>query len=92
MTGTVNNNCGYSNKTIILGKDVNLSRKRSLLYLLWRMENIFINEGGFSLITGESGRGKSATLRLLEAKLSAHRDIEVGVITHPSASVSDFLS
>ena len=33
MTGTVNNNCGYSNKTIILGKDVNLSRKRSLLYL-----------------------------------------------------------
>jgi type II secretory pathway predicted ATPase ExeA len=38
---------------------------------LWRMENIFINEGGFSLITGESGRGKSATLRLLESKLSA---------------------
>jgi general secretion pathway protein A len=57
---------------------------------LWRMENIFINEGGFSLITGESGRGKSATLRLLESKLSAHRDLEVGVITHPSASVSDF--
>ena len=24
---------------------------------LWRIENIFIKEGGFSLITGESGRG-----------------------------------
>ena len=46
---------------------------------LWRMENIFINEGGFSLITGESGRGKSATLRLLESKLSAHRDLEGGL-------------
>ena len=57
---------------------------------LWRIENIFIKEGGFSLITGESGRGKSATLRILESKLSTHRDIEVGVITHPSASVSDF--
>jgi type II secretory pathway predicted ATPase ExeA len=61
-----------------------------LASFLWRMENIFINEGGFSLITGESGRGKSAALRLLETKLSAHRDLEVGVITHPSASVSDF--
>lgn len=57
---------------------------------LWRIENIFIKEGGFSLITGESGRGKSATLRMLESKLSTYRDIEVGVITHPSASVSDF--
>ena len=39
---------------------------------LWRIENIFIKEGGFSLITGESGRGKSATLRILESKLFVH--------------------
>lgn len=57
---------------------------------LWRIENSFIREGGFALVSGEPGTGKSAALRLLSEKLSIVRDVQVGVITHPSARLSDF--
>lgn len=57
---------------------------------LWRIENSFIREGGFALISGEPGTGKSAALRLLEKKLSSVRDIQVGNITHSSARLADF--
>ena len=56
----------------------------------WRIEHSFVREGGFALLSGEPGTGKSAALRLLEDKLSSLRDIKVGVITHPSARLADF--
>lgn len=55
-----------------------------------RIENHFIRDGGFALISGEPGTGKSVLLRLLAHKLSQQRDIQVGVLTHPSARLSDF--
>ena len=58
--------------------------------LLWRIENNFVREGGFALLSGDPGTGKSAALRLLEEKLSNLRDIKVGVITHASARLADF--
>jgi general secretion pathway protein A len=56
----------------------------------WRIEHSLIPEGGFSLVCGDAGTGKSVSLRLLAEKLSHIRDIQVGVLTHPSARLSDF--
>jgi type II secretory pathway predicted ATPase ExeA len=56
----------------------------------WRIENNFIREGGFALVSGDPGTGKSAALRLLADKLNQVRDVQVGVLTHSSARLSDF--
>lgn len=54
----------------------------------WRIENQ-VAEGGFALVTGEPGAGKSAVLRIIAERLAALRDMTVGVLTRP-ASVNDF--
>lgn len=56
----------------------------------WRIENSLIKEGGFALVNGDPGTGKSVTLRLLAERLSHMRDVQVGSLTHPSARLSDF--
>jgi type II secretory pathway predicted ATPase ExeA len=56
----------------------------------WRVEHTLIREGGFALIGGEPGTGKSVALRLLAHHLKGLRDIGVGVITLPSARMADF--
>ena len=56
----------------------------------WRVENSLIREGGFALISGDPGTGKSAALRLLAERLAHVRDVQVGVIQHPSAKLADF--
>lgn len=56
----------------------------------WRVEHSLIREGGFALISGEPGTGKSVTLRLLANRLKDMRDVHVGVIQHPSGRLSDF--
>ena len=56
----------------------------------WRVEQILLREGGFALVSGDPGLGKSATLRLLEARLARGGDAKLGVLTHASASVSSF--
>lgn len=55
----------------------------------WRVENL-AREGGFALVTGAPGIGKSVALRLLVERLSQIRDVKIGVMTKPHASVSDF--
>jgi len=55
----------------------------------WRVEQL-VQEGGFALITGESGTGKSVTLRIVAARLAAVRDVVVGVIERPHSKGSDF--
>lgn len=47
-------------------------------------------DGGFVMITGEPGTGKSVALRLLAQKLRALRDVTVGTIDHPQSRLSDF--
>jgi type II secretory pathway predicted ATPase ExeA len=47
-------------------------------------------EGGFALVTGEPGTGKSATLRILADHLAGQRDIKVCMISRPQANIADF--
>jgi len=56
---------------------------------LFRMENL-AQEGGFALVTGEPGAGKSATLRILSDHLGKMRDLKVGVLTRPQCNMADF--
>jgi type II secretory pathway predicted ATPase ExeA len=56
----------------------------------WRIENSLIHEGGFALITGEPGTGKSVALRLLDDRLASLRDVTVGALTHPQSNLADF--
>jgi len=56
----------------------------------WRIEHSLIREGGFALISGEPGTGKSVTLRLLANRLKDIRDVHVGVIQHASGRLGDF--
>jgi general secretion pathway protein A len=55
----------------------------------WRIEQQ-VGEGGFALAMGEAGTGKSATLRLLAERLGNLREVTVGILTRPQASLSDF--
>lgn len=49
-----------------------------------------VGDGGFVMVTGEPGSGKSVALRLLAERLRALRDVVVGTIDHPQSRVSDF--
>jgi general secretion pathway protein A len=55
----------------------------------WRVEQL-VQEGGFALICGDSGTGKSVALRLVAARLSALRDVTVGVLERPQSNLNDF--
>ena len=46
--------------------------------------------GGFALISGESGTGKSVALRIVAQRLAALRDVTVGVLERPQSKMPDF--
>lgn len=54
-----------------------------------RLEQL-VQEGGFALVTGESGTGKSVALRIVARRLSGLRDVVVGVIERPQSKSTDF--
>jgi type II secretory pathway predicted ATPase ExeA len=49
-----------------------------------------VGDGGFVMITGDPGSGKSVALRLLAKRLRGLRDVVVGTVDHPQSQVSDF--
>ena len=55
----------------------------------YRVETLTL-DGGFALITGESGLGKSANLRALYDRLSKTPEISVGDIMRPQSGPADF--
>jgi len=57
---------------------------------IWRIENNHVQEGGFALIVGEPGTGKSCLLRLLSKKLNTIQGLSVGTFVHPQSSIRDF--
>lgn len=56
----------------------------------WRIEQAHLREGGFALIHGDAGCGKSVVLRVLAERLARLADLSVGVLLHPQSNLSDF--
>lgn len=54
-----------------------------------RVESL-VGQGGFALITGEPGLGKSKILQLLARRLEQFDEVTVGIIERPQSSLSDF--
>jgi type II secretory pathway predicted ATPase ExeA len=50
----------------------------------------YLPEGGFVMLTGAPGQGKSVALRLLETRLSRLRDVLVRSLTYPKCRLGDF--
>lgn len=55
----------------------------------WRIEHAQIREGGFAMIHGDPGTGKSVALRLLADRLARLPEVTVGVISHPQSNLAD---
>jgi type II secretory pathway predicted ATPase ExeA len=55
-----------------------------------RRVELSIADGGYVMITGDPGTGKSAALRLLGRRLESLRDVVVGTIEHPQSRTMDF--
>jgi general secretion pathway protein A len=55
-----------------------------------RRVELGIADGGFALLTGDPGTGKSVALRLLAARLRALPDVVVGTVEHPQSRTMDF--
>ena len=55
----------------------------------WRVEQL-VQEGGFALISGDSGTGKSVALRIVAERLTTMRDVVVGVLERPQSKGADF--
>lgn len=56
---------------------------------LYRVENLVL-DGGFALIDGDPGHGKSKLLHRAEARLSAVDGVLVGILQRPTSSLGDF--
>lgn len=66
-----------------------LQRSARIESFCWRIQQL-VGEGGFGLVTGCPGSGKSATLRMLAEQLGGVRDVQVGALSRPQASIGDF--
>ena len=55
----------------------------------FRLENM-VMDGGFALIHGEPGLGKSKNLQLIAHRLEKLDEVTVGVMERPQSSLSDF--
>lgn len=55
-----------------------------------RRVELSIADGGFAMLTGDPGTGKSVALRLLADRLAKLPDVLVGTIEHPQSRTMDF--
>lgn len=55
-----------------------------------RRVELGIADGGYVMITGDPGTGKSVALRLLSKRLQSLRDVCVGTLEHPQSRTMDF--
>jgi general secretion pathway protein A len=69
--------------------DEALLRTPEAEHFCWRVEQQ-VRDGGFALLTGESGTGKSITMRLLARHLRTLPEIVVGAMNRPQSRLTDF--
>jgi general secretion pathway protein A len=62
---------------------------KQIEWFCWRVEQL-VSDGGFALVTGVPGVGKSVTLRILADRLGAQQSAQVGILSRPQANLSDF--
>jgi general secretion pathway protein A len=55
-----------------------------------RRVQLTLSDGGFTLLTGEPGSGKTIAMRLLADRLRVLPNVVVGTIEHPQSRTSDF--
>lgn len=67
-----------------------LYQSPKIVDFFWRIENVLVREGGFAMITGDPGTGKSVVLRTLAERLEHQSELTVGVINHPQSNLADF--
>jgi type II secretory pathway predicted ATPase ExeA len=56
---------------------------------MFRVENL-VMDGGYALVVGEPGLGKSKSLQLLAHRLAKLDDVVVGVMERPQSTATDF--
>jgi general secretion pathway protein A len=66
-----------------------LQKRVEVEHFCWRVENLVL-DGGFALITGDPGTGKSAALRMLANRIGAVGDVLVCEFSRPQSRVGDF--
>jgi general secretion pathway protein A len=66
-----------------------LIKNETIKSFCYRMENIVI-DGGFALITGQPGTGKSVMLRQVQEHLLNIPELNVKVLTRPQSKIRDF--
>jgi general secretion pathway protein A len=59
---------------------------RQIESFCWRVENL-VSDGGFALVTGQPGLGKSVALRILAERLGAQQNVQVGILSRPQGRV-----
>jgi general secretion pathway protein A len=55
-----------------------------------RRVELTVGDGGFILVTGDPGTGKSVAMRLLADRLRGRRDVVTASIDHPQSRLGDF--
>jgi len=68
--------------------DEALWRPAALEHFCWRMEQQ-VRDGGFALITGDPGTGKSVALRVTARHLAALPDVLIGALSRPQSKLAD---
>ena len=66
-----------------------LRATRRIELFCWRVQQL-VGEGGFALVTGAPGAGKSVALRILAERLSQQGDVKIGLCSRPQANLADF--
>lgn len=56
----------------------------------WRRVEFGLADGGFAMIAGDPGSGKSVVLRVLEHRLRKRPDLVVATLERPVGKASDF--
>lgn len=60
-----------------------------IAHFAWRLENL-VMDGGFALITGDSGLGKSVTCRILNERFNQINEMKAAEFSRPQSGLTDF--